>query len=66
MFQQNDDRQDPMDGDYIGNIWGWKISYLGLALILIMLAMMIYRHIAMDKPFGAPEPQQQEEVIQNQ
>jgi len=55
-----------MDGDYIGNIWGWKISYLGLALILIMLAMMIYRHIAMDKPFGAPEPQQQEEVIQNQ
>ncbi len=65
MFQQKDERKDPMDGEYIGNIWGWKISFMGLALILILLSIMIYRHYALGVPFGQ-EPPAQEEVLQNQ
>jgi len=30
--------------EYIGNIWGWKISFIGLAFILLMLAVMIGRY----------------------
>jgi hypothetical protein len=38
-----------------GNIWGWKFSFYGLALILILLGLMVYRHISLGVPFGAPE-----------
>ncbi len=65
MFQKNDDRKDPMDGDYVGNIWGWKFSFIGLALIILLLGLMIYRHYTLGVPIGFPEEDQQEEVIQN-
>ena len=29
--------------EYLGNIWGWKISLIGLGLILFMLALMMFR-----------------------
>lgn len=44
---KNDKFEDPMDGEYIGNIWGWKFSLMGLALILGLLALMSYRHYTM-------------------
>ncbi|MEO1436710.1 MAG: hypothetical protein AAFV80_14315 [Bacteroidota bacterium] len=30
------------DSEYIGNIWGWKVSLYSLAFILSMLALMWY------------------------
>ncbi len=33
---------------YWGNMWGWKISYLGLALIVILLALMGWRKCEVD------------------
>ena len=33
---------------YWGNMWGWKISYLGLALIVILLALMGWRKCQVD------------------
>jgi len=27
---------EPWDGEYIGNIWGWKISFVGLAVIVLL------------------------------
>ena len=32
------------EDDYLGNIWGWKVSFLSLALILFMLALMGMRY----------------------
>ncbi|NND08102.1 MAG: hypothetical protein HKN87_17110 [Saprospiraceae bacterium] len=40
MKDQND--TDETDG-YLGNIWGWKISYLSLGLIVFMLTVMMAR-----------------------
>ena len=34
--------EDP-DEHYLGNIWGWKFSYIGLGIILFFLAIAIYR-----------------------
>lgn len=35
---------------YIGNIWGWKFSWFGLALLLVLLTLIIYRHYALGVP----------------
>lgn len=51
----NWDKKDPFDGDYVGNIWGWKFSLLGLALILLLLGVMWYRHTTLGVPFGLQE-----------
>ena len=40
---------DPWDGEYIGNIWGWKFSFISLGIILFFLFIAIYRFIALDK-----------------
>lgn len=50
--------RDPFDGDYIGNIWGWKFSLFGLGLIVLLLGLMIYRHYTMDVPLGFDELEQ--------
>lgn len=54
--KRSDERRDPFDGDYIGNIWGWRFSLIGLALIVLMGGIMIYRHYALGVPFGEPPP----------
>lgn len=38
-----------------GNIWGWKFSLTALVIIGLLLALMIYRHIALGVPFGGEE-----------
>ncbi len=52
MFQSPSGKKDPMDGEYIGNIWGWKFSMFGLVIILLMLGIMAYRHYALDVPLN--------------
>lgn len=39
-----------------GNIWGWKISTIGLIVIGLLLAIMIYRHKKLGVPFGQLDP----------
>ncbi len=51
-----DERKDPFDGEYVGNIWGWRFSLLGLALIVVMAGIMVYRHISLGIPFGEQAP----------
>ena len=58
---EKDEKKDPFDGEYIGNIWGWKFSMLGLALIVLMSALMIYRHISLGVPFGGSSPGQEQQ-----
>jgi hypothetical protein len=40
--KQKEEEVDP-DADYLGNMWGWKFSYLGLAMILFFLIFAIVR-----------------------
>jgi hypothetical protein len=50
------ERKDPFDGEYIGNIWGWKFSLFGGVVIFLLLALVVYRHQAMDVPVGFEDP----------
>jgi hypothetical protein len=51
-----DEKRDPYDGDYVGNIFGWKLSMYGLVLILALSALAGYRHYTMDVPVGFDDP----------
>jgi len=31
------------NGEYLGNIFGWKVSFIGLAVILLLLALVWFR-----------------------
>lgn len=45
-----------------GNIWGWKFSLIGLAVIGGLVALAVYRHITMDVPFGY-DPKEEKEIM---
>jgi len=55
------DKRDPYDGEYVGNIFGWKLSMIGLIVIVLFSALIVYRHYALDVPFGIEDPLQSEE-----
>ncbi len=50
------EERDPYDGDYVGNIFGWKLSLLGLALIVLLSSWAAYRHYTLDVPVGFDDP----------
>lgn len=56
-----EDPKDPYDGEYIGNIFGWKISFIGLGVILFFTAVIAYRHYTLDAPLGFEDPLESEE-----
>jgi predicted MFS family arabinose efflux permease len=51
-----EEKRDPYDGDYIGNIFGWKMSMIGLVVISLFCAIVAYRHYTMDVPIGFDDP----------
>lgn len=42
---------DLFDPTYQGNIFGWKLSFVGLGIILFALGTIVYRHLTMGVPF---------------
>lgn len=34
-----ENKRDPFDGEYIGNMWGWRNSYIALAFLLFMMLL---------------------------
>lgn len=54
-----EEKKDPFDGEYIGNIWGWRLSLISAAMILSLLAIAAYRHYALDVPLGFDDPMEQ-------
>ncbi len=38
---------DTFPSAFKGNMWGWRFSFLGLALILLMLGIMLVRYVTM-------------------
>lgn len=56
------DKKDPFDGEYIGNIWGWRISMIGAAVIVLLSAFAAYRHHSLGVPFGLEIPEEATEA----
>ena len=48
--------KDPYDGEYIGNIFGWKVSLIGLAVIVFFVSLVAYRHYSLQVPVGFDDP----------
>lgn len=44
-----------------GNLFGWKISLIGLVLIVALGALAAYRHYTLDVPVGFEDPLQMPE-----
>jgi hypothetical protein len=59
------EKRDPFDGDYIGNIFGPKITLYGGLLILFFVALILYRHWKLDVPFGLEDPAKTESSVEN-
>ena len=60
-MSQQPEKKDPFDGEYIGNIWGWRVSLIGAAIIILLSAFAAYRHYTLDVPFGLEKPDQEGE-----
>jgi predicted MFS family arabinose efflux permease len=61
MSEEQKDKKDPFDGEYVGNIWGWRISLIGAAIIVLLSAFAAYRHYSMGVPFGMEDPNKEQE-----
>ena len=56
----NKDQDQATNDEYLGNIWGWKFSFVGLGLIVFFLVIMWYRHSRLGIPFGGSAVDTQE------
>ena len=59
MSEQEEEKKDPFDGEYIGNIWGWRLSLISAVMIVGLLSIVAYRHYALDVPLGFEDPMEQ-------
>ncbi len=55
MFRNNK-QKDPFDGEYIGNIWGWKLSFIGLGVILFFIILVLLRQNYTGRSILDPPP----------
>jgi hypothetical protein len=53
--QDNDKRQEEQHEEhpfrYVGNMWGWKFSYVSLGIILFFIGFIALRHWMLDIPY---------------
>ncbi|MTB51069.1 hypothetical protein [Lewinella sp. W8] len=42
--------------EYLGNIFGWKLSFIGLGVILLLAGIAAYRTYMLDAEIGFEEP----------
>ena len=47
------------DAEYIGNIWGWKFSFIALFVVVVMGVFMFIRYKQVGKPFLSTDPVEQ-------
>ena len=47
---------DEWDGEYIGNMWGWRFSMLGLALIIAVSLLVWYRYSQLEESEKSNNP----------
>ena len=56
----SENQGDEKDDLYIGNIWGWKWSYISLAILLIVMTIAVCQYIIV-QPDQLIDPDQIEE-----
>ncbi len=59
-MSDKEERKDPFDGEYMGNIWGWRFSLIGLVLIVFLTGVIVYRHYVLDIPAGFEDPMEEQ------
>ena len=42
------------DSEYLGNIWGWKFSFISLAVIIVLLIYVVYSYATQEIPIESP------------
>ncbi|MEL6988709.1 MAG: hypothetical protein AAGK97_12890 [Bacteroidota bacterium] len=47
------------DAEYMGNIWGWKFSFIALGVILALGLFMFIRYQQVGEPFLSTDPIEQ-------
>ena len=47
---------EPQKEEYLGNIFGWKISLIGAAVMLLIGAFVAYQHFVNKKALGFEDP----------
>lgn len=52
-------KKDPFDGEYIGNIWGWKFSFIGLGIIVLTGIAIYFREQTVGKENRAKMKQEE-------
>lgn len=56
MKENNIIASEEEEPDYIGNIWGWKFSFISLALIIIMSSLIYLKQLYIEEPSIQEEP----------
>ena len=51
------------EDEYLGNMWGWKVSYWGLGVLVFLIALYYYRITFHPLPIEKQTPTNTEEVI---
>lgn len=51
--------------EYIGNMWGWKVSYVGLGVLVFLIALYFYRATYYPQNIEPATVTTTEEVIDN-
>ena len=42
------------DSEYLGNIWGWKFSFISLAVIIVLLIYVLYSYATQEVLIAPP------------
>lgn len=53
------------EDEYLGNIWGWKVSFIGLGLISFLLALYFYRVIYYQPDIPNEKDKIEQQIIPN-
>ncbi|MEM1218927.1 MAG: hypothetical protein AAGH79_08440 [Bacteroidota bacterium] len=60
-----EERKDPFDGEYVGNIWGWKNSFIGLGIIVFMGIFILIREMTVGIENRARLEEERQQRIQD-
>lgn len=43
-MEHKENNTDNEEVEYLGNMWGWRLSFIGLGLIVFLVGIMVYRN----------------------
>lgn len=64
-FRESQGIKELGEDDYLGNIWGWKVSFFGLALLGFLIALYFYRVTYYPQDINVSSKEKVEQLIQD-